>query len=468
MKRKPNRRSSIYLGGDGKWHGYVTMGLRDDGSPDRRHRVAATESEVTAKVRELERRRDAGAVGKPGRAPTVEEWMTYWLTTILPVKGSAPRTIDDYWSKCRIWIFPNLGKHRLDRCQPEHFESLYAKMQSAGKAPSHIRKVHAILSSAYATAVKRGKIARNPLVLVDPPSAGNPEKEVFTLHEVRTVLTEAARRPNAARWSVGLALGLRQGETLGLRWQHLDLDIGAARIVFQLQRLKWRHGCADPHACGERLHRVPCARRCRKHRHQDDCLAGCTKRGHTCPKITNPCPPDCTKHAAWCPQRQGGGLVLREIKERRHKVIPVPPELVAILREHQQAQALERALAGGTWTDHDFVFCQPNGQPIDPRHDWQEWADILKSAGLEHRGVHAQRHTAATLLLDQGVALAVVQEMLGHADIRVTRGYTHVSSPLTIEAARRMGAALWEQETATGTATGDDAGHPQRERMPSS
>src|SRR5215831_14593153 len=90
-----------------------------------------------------------------------------------------------------------------------------------------------------------------------------------------------------------------------------------------------------------------------------------------------------------------------------------------------------RCCTSGTWTYHDFVFCQPNGQPIDPRHDWQEWADILKGAEPEHRGVHAQRHTAA-LLLDQGVALAVVQEMLGHADIRVTRGYTHVSSPLTI------------------------------------
>jgi Phage integrase family len=186
--------------------------------------------------------------------------------------------------------------------------------------------------------------------------------------------------------------------------------------------------------------------------------------GDSCPKITNPCPPDCTEHAAWCPQRQGGGLVLREIKERRHKVIPVPPELVTVLREHQQAQILERALAGGTWTDHGFVFCQPDGQPIDPRRDWQEWADILQSAGLKHRGVHAQRHTAATLLLDQGVALTVVREMLGHSDVRVTRGYTHVSSPLTIEGARRMGAALWEQQTATG----DDAGHPQPERMPSS
>ena len=109
-------------------------------------------------------------------------------------------------------------------------------MQSAGKAPSHIRKVHAILSSAYGTAVKRGKIARNPLVLVDAPSVGSPEKEVLSLREVQTVLNEAARRANAARWSVGLALGLRQGEALGLRWQHLDLDSGVARIAFQLQR----------------------------------------------------------------------------------------------------------------------------------------------------------------------------------------------------------------------------------------
>lgn len=147
-------------------------------------------------------------------------------------------------------------------------------------------------------------------------------------------------------------------------------------------------------------------------------------------------------------------------------MIPVPPELVVVLREHRQAQALERALAGDTWTEHHFVFCQPDGQPIDPRDDWQEWADILKAAGLEHRGVHAQRHTAATLLLDQGVALAVVQEMLGHSDIRVTRGYSHVSSPLTIDAARRMGAVLWEQPTATETATGDETGHPPRERMP--
>jgi Phage integrase family len=49
------------------------------------------------------------------------------------------------------------------------------------------------------------------------------------------------------------------------------------------------------------------------------------------------------------------------------------------------------------------------------------------------------RHSAATIALDQGVALAVVQEKLGHSDIRVTRGYTHVSSLLTQDAAARLG-----------------------------
>jgi site-specific recombinase XerD len=93
--------------------------------------------------------------------------------------------------------------------------------------------------------------------------------------------------------------------------------------------------------------------------------------------------------------------------------------------------------------EHGVVFAQPNGQPIDPRDDWGEWADILEEAGVAHHGTHAARHTAATLLLQQGVALAVVQEMLVHSDIRVTRGYTHVTSVLTQDAARRMGKTLF-------------------------
>jgi site-specific recombinase XerD len=147
-------------------------------------------------------------------------------------------------------------------------------------------------------------------------------------------------------------------------------------------------------------------------------------------------------HAAACPQRQGGGLVFREIKERRRKTVKLPPELVTALRAHKTAQARERLAAGNCWRDHNLVFCQADGSPIDPRRDWAEWGQILLEAGLAHAGTHAMRHSAATIALTEGVSLPVVQEMLGHSDIRVTRGYTHVLSPLAEDAARRMGQAL--------------------------
>ncbi|WP_410587129.1 hypothetical protein [Amycolatopsis sp. lyj-23] len=62
--RAPNGASSIYLGKDGKWHGRVTMGIRDDGKPDRRHVERKTEAEVIEAVRTLEKQRGAGKVKK--------------------------------------------------------------------------------------------------------------------------------------------------------------------------------------------------------------------------------------------------------------------------------------------------------------------------------------------------------------------------------------------------------------------
>ena len=54
------------------------------------------------------------------------------------------------------------------------------------------------------------------------------------------------------------------------------------------------------------------------------------------------------------------------------------------------------------------------------------------------------RHTAATLLLEQGVDIRVVQEVLGHSTLTVTRKYAHVTSRLAKEAAERMSHALWD------------------------
>ncbi len=441
--RKPNLRSSIYESKtDGKWHGWVTMGVKSDGSPDRRHRTGATETEVTRKVRKLEQERDAGKTSKPGRKPTVAEWMITYLETICPrlvaTGKMTPGTLDDYLSLNRVWITPYLGKHRLDRLYPDHLDELYTTMALAGRQESTVLKVHRVLSRALEVAHRRDKVGRNVAKLVDAPSAGDGEIKPLTQEEARRILAAAANRRNGTRWAVGLAMGLRQGEGIGLRWEYVDLDAGQVRVWWQLKRDKWKHGCADPVACCEGKHRRPCPKDCPK-------AARTSGRRHRCigKDAERLCPDGCKRHASTCPERRGGGLVFRPPKGKSKRTVPLPPELVPLLRLHRVAQNAERLAAGSEWEDHDLVFCRPDGRPIDPRKDWDHWKDLLAVAGVRDARVHDGRHTAATVLIELGVHVRIVQEILGHSDIRLTQRYTHVASPMAADAAQQMGRALW-------------------------
>jgi integrase len=421
----------------GYYEAKVWMGTKPDGSPDRRHIERKSKAERNKAVRELERRRDAGLVTKAGRTKTVQEMLTRHLDVVLPQRRRAPKTIIGYRSLCENQIFPRWGGQRVDRMLPEYIEDGYAEMLAENLAASTIRKVHAIMSSAFEIEVRRGNIARNPCKLVEPPRLPQAQKKALTAKQARAVLAAVAGRRNGSRWSVGLACGLRQGEALGLRWPLVDLDAAEMHIWWQLQRLPWHHGCDDPAACCEQWHKRPCPKRCPKVR--------ASGRKHVCVPAgaRGLCKPGCAGHAAQCPQRSGGGLVFREIKERRRKTVALPPELVRALRAHKAQQAADRLAAANVWDDHDLIWCQENGRPIDSRADWQEWSDILDEAGIAHAGTHAMRHSAATIAIDQGIALPVVQEMLGHSDIRVTRGYVDVSSPLAQDAAARVGKALF-------------------------
>ena len=431
--RRPNRRSSIYRGQDGWWHGWVTVGTKDDGSPDRRYRMGRTEAEVTRKVQDLERSRETGQLAGTAKGLTVAQWMETWLTTIAPRRIRRSTLESTYAPKVRNRIIPGLGKHRLDRLTPEHLERFYTRLEDNGLAPATVLQIHRILSRALKIAMRRGYITRNVATLVDAPSVSQAEIEPLTLDEAQRIIELAARRRNGTRWSVALALGLRQGEALGLRWQHVDLDAAALTVRWQLQRLAWRHGCPDPHACGKGHHRPSCSAHC-------------------------------TGHARSCPQRTGGGLRLTELKsDKSVRTIALSPHLTAALRAHRAAQLEERMIAGPAWQDGDFVWCQPNGRPIGAHADWDEWKALLKTAGIRDARVHDARHTAATLLLAQGVDQRVVMEILGHSQISMTAKYAHVLPEVMTDAAGRIGQALWGSPDSAGT---DSAGTPIATRRP--
>lgn len=411
--RRPNQRSSIYQGQDGWWHGWVTLGIRDDGSADRRHRMGKTEAEVTRKVRDLEQRRDTGRLASPGKGLTVGQWMETWLTTIAPRRIRRSTLESTYAPKVRNRIIPALGKHRLDRLTPEHVERFYTRLEAEGLSPATVLQVHRILSRALKVAMQRGYVARNVATLVDAPSASQADIEPLLPDEAQRIIAIAANRRNGTRWSVALALGLRQGEALGLRWQHVDLDAGTVTIRWQLQRLNWQHGCADPAACASGHH-------------------------------TGRCLPGCTGHARTCPQRTGGGLRLAELKsDKSRRTIALPAPLVQALKAHRAGQLQERMIAGPIWQDSDYVWCQVTGRPIDAHADWDDWKALLKEAGIRDARVHDARHTAATLLLAQGVDQRVVMEILGHSQISMTARYSHVLPQVMTDAPDKIGQVLW-------------------------
>src|SRR4051794_9150046 len=62
--RASNGESTIYRRADGRWHSYVSVGFKLDGTLDRRHVSSKSRGVVVAKVRELERKRDSGTVSE--------------------------------------------------------------------------------------------------------------------------------------------------------------------------------------------------------------------------------------------------------------------------------------------------------------------------------------------------------------------------------------------------------------------
>ena len=342
----------------GYFEAKVWMGTKGDGAPDRRHVQRKTLKAVRERVKELEKQRDAGHVTRAGKPPTVRQMLERHLTTVLPSRGRAPRTIADYWSKCRNDIFPRWGAQRIDRLRPDQVVDGLAEMMAEGHAASHVRKVHAILSSAYQDQVKNGLVARNPLEHVEAPAAAEPDITALTQAQAQNIAAIAMGRPNGVRWSVGLATGLRQGEALGLRWSFIDLETGWMRIWYQLQRLTWEHGCADARVkemqkAGEPKDEIAVAAKKKEHecaaRHckARPCPRACKRHTRACPP---PCPRSCTDHARLCPDRKhpsgtiplSGGLVLRQIKEKRRKRVKLPRELLPALRAHRDAQYLRR------------------------------------------------------------------------------------------------------------------------------
>lgn len=406
MGRNPNGRSTIYKGADGKWHGRVTMGLRDDGRPDRRHVERKTKAEVLARIRDLEKQRDNGTARRPGPGWTVAAWLRHWLHNIA-APGLRDSSFSAYEVAVRKHLVPGIGAHKLERLEPEHLERLYARMIATGSRPATAHQAHRTARAALGEAVRRGHIARNPAAVARAPRLADDEVEPYTVEEVQRILREAGKERNSARWAVALALGLRQGEVLGLKWPDVDLDRGVLRVRRGRVRPKYQHGC-----------------------------------GGRCGRV----------HAGYCPERVQLRPAAADTKSRAsRRTIGLPDELIALLREHRAAQDQERKVARQLWHEGDWVFASPTGQPLNPNTDYHHWKSLLRRAKVREARLHDARHTAATVLLVLGVPERAVMGVMGWSTSAMAARYQHITDPVRRDVAQRLGGLLWDAAAPPGT-----------------
>jgi integrase len=123
--------------------------------------------------------------------------------------------------------------------------------------------------------------------------------------------------------------------------------------------------------------------------------------------------------------------------------IPLDAGLIDVLRAHRERQLFEQRAWGESWQDCGYVFVREDGSPYHPESISQRFDRLCSRAGVRRIRLHDLRHTAATLMLEDGTPVKVAAEMLGHANPAVTQAtYQHVLPGMAEAAGERLSGRL--------------------------
>jgi len=106
-----------------------------------------------------------------------------------------------------------------------------------GLGERSVQIIHSRLRTMLSEAMREELIERNVATVVRPPSIERVEVQPWSTEEARRFLRTTADHRLHALFAVGVALGLRKGELLALRWDDDDLEGGLLHVRQNVQRL---------------------------------------------------------------------------------------------------------------------------------------------------------------------------------------------------------------------------------------
>jgi len=322
---------------------------------------------------------DNGTFTKPSKQ-TLGQYIDQWLQDH---RGNiTPNTAQTYVWFVDKHIKPEIGKIPLTALKPEHLQRLYSDKLTSGRRDGKgglgnrsVRYIHTTLHKALKSAVKQGKINRNPADAVDIPKVTRRELQTMDETELHIFLEYAKSTRYYALFYMDLFTGMRRSEILALRWRDLDLLLCQASITRTLHQL-----------------------------HNREIIIGQPKTARG-----------------------------------RRLIALSPSTVSVLGEHQVEQTKLRQSLGLPPLRDDDLVFSHPDGKPLLPDSVSQAWRRLAHQAGLSGIRLHDARHTHASFMLKAGTHPKIVQERLGHASIQVTLDtYSHVAPGLQQAAANHF------------------------------
>ncbi|TFV32321.1 site-specific integrase [Streptomyces sp. T1317-0309] len=252
-KRNPNGAGSIWQRKDGRYEARVYV-PQPDGTRKRKTVYGSTWEECDTKRQELVRR-DRQGIPTPTRSAKLSEWLPYWLEHyILPRRKLS--TYDKYETHVRLYLVTLLGSKRLESLSVADVRRFITRVQNEQTAAT-AKEAHRVLRTALTAAVREELITRNVAALVEPPRVRQQEIRPWSLEETLSFLEAARTDPLYAAFVLAIAMGLRRGELVGLRWSDVDLDNRVLHVRQQTQRRRGTLYDDDPKSRRSRVVPLP-------------------------------------------------------------------------------------------------------------------------------------------------------------------------------------------------------------------
>lgn len=386
QKHRSKGTGSIYRNSRGQWVAAIEAGWTARGTRRRLTLKAQTEAEVRARLAEAQRRIAREGPATSFASVTVKLWADQWL--VQRQRIVRPGTFVSDRSAIRRWIVPTIGHLRLDSLMPSDIRKVAASQEETGLALATMQRTHTVLGKILADAVAEGYQVSQRTREAGSPGVGGSPRQSLSVDEAMKVLAVASARPGMSRWVAALVEGLRPAEALGLTWDMIDLDAETMTLAWQLKALPYIEFRKPDSGF-----RVP--------------------RGFE------------SRHL------QGAYHLVRPKTRAGSRVIPLVPWLVDELRSWSG-----RAPSSSS----GLVWPRDDGSPRSAEFDRREWYEIAEKAGvtvtlpdgqIRRPLLYEARHTAATLLLANGVDETTIKAVLGHSSMLSTQSYLHTDRTRT-------------------------------------